>query len=194
MTGEAVGRYALENELSIPFTSQEGPSEEVETANSPSEMFALRRLMKPSQQVLSPGPHAGLGLELYVQATSPLRRYLDLIVHQQLRAHLRGEPGLSDQQLLEAIGSTSAVSGSIRWAERRSNEHWIVVYLLQNAGWEGQGIIVDKRGRRDLMLLPDLGLETNLYLQRDLPLDSQLQLTFQEADLPNLETYFREAV
>ncbi len=62
---------------------------------------------------------------------------------------------------------------------------------MQNPGWEGRGIIIDKRGRRDLVLIPDLGTETNVYLKRDLPLDSQLQLTFQEADLPNLESYFR---
>lgn len=36
-------------------------------------------------------PHGGLGLDNYVQATSPIQRYLDLAFHYQLKAHLRGE-------------------------------------------------------------------------------------------------------
>ena len=54
-------------------------------------MFARRRTMTASQPSSQPGRHAGLGLDQYVQATSPLRRYLDLVVHQQLRAFLAGD-------------------------------------------------------------------------------------------------------
>ena len=32
-----------------------------------------------------PLPHAGLGLPGYVQATSPIRRYMDLLAHWQLK-------------------------------------------------------------------------------------------------------------
>lgn len=33
-------------------------------------------------------PHAGLGLPAYVQVTSPIRRYSDLLAHWQLKARL----------------------------------------------------------------------------------------------------------
>ena len=63
----------------------------VKTAALLAGMFALRKSLQRSLIRTSPAPHAGLGLEHYTQATSPLRRYVDLLVHQQLRAHLRGE-------------------------------------------------------------------------------------------------------
>ena len=50
MTGEAVGRFAVENDIPIPFTGQEPPAEERPPATSLSEMYAQRRVMKPSKQ------------------------------------------------------------------------------------------------------------------------------------------------
>jgi exoribonuclease-2 len=187
-----VGSFALQNGIPIPFTSQERPADEIPEANTPSEMFALRRRMKPSRQSLSPEDHAGLGLDLYVQATSPLRRYLDLVVHQQIRAHVTGQELLGDQQIIEAIGATEAIRGNVRWAERRSNQHWTLVYLLQNPAWQGCGQVIDKFGQRTLVLLPELALETSMYLRREVPLDGHIDLAFQEANLPLLEAYFQE--
>ncbi len=193
LTGAAVGQYAIDNGVAIPFTSQEAPVEAVaEQAASLSEMFALRRTMRPGQQSTNPGPHTGLGMDIYIQATSPLRRYLDLVVHQQLRAYLTGENMLVGQELTERVGEAVAISSSVRWAERRSNEHWTLVYLLQNPDWQGEGYIVEKRGRRDVILIPDLDLQTNIYLKRELPLDSQVRLVFREINLPLLEAHFQE--
>ena len=192
MTGEAVGRFALQNMLPIPYTIQDPPDELPPPAASPSEMFALRRLLQPSQQSSMPGAHAGLGMEVYVQATSPLRRYLDLVTHQQLRAHLRGETPLDAQELMARVGAAYAVSGEVRWAERQSNRHWTLVYLQQNPEWQGVGIVMDKRGRHDLVLLPDLALDTRLYQKRERPLDSEVMLQFNKANLAQLESNFRE--
>lgn len=36
--------------------------------------------------------HYGLNEKAYLHFTSPIRRYADLVVHQQIRAHLKGEP------------------------------------------------------------------------------------------------------
>ncbi len=191
MTGEAVGRFALENDIPLPYTGQDRPVDDIPPATNLSETYAIRRLMKPSQQTIKPSPHAGLGMELYVQVTSPLRRYLDLVVHQQLRAFFRGDDLLDGKALMGRVGATEAIIGNARWAERRSLEHWTLVYLLQNPGWHGEGIIVDKRGKRDVVLIPELALETQLYQRKDLPLNSRISVEIEEVDLAFLETYFR---
>ena len=154
-------------------------------------MFALRRSLKASHQSTNPGPHAGLGLSLYVQATSPLRRYLDLVVHQQLQAHIRGEPMLNNQALIERIGAAEAIRKDVRWAERQSNEHWVLVYLLQNPGWVGEGLVVDRRGRQALILIPELGLETRIYQRSELDLDSTIRLELEDVNLAQLRANFR---
>jgi exoribonuclease-2 len=190
MAGEATGRLALEEGIPLPYTTQDPPDTD-ERPDDLAGMFALRRHMNRSQHSGKPRPHAGLGLERYVQATSPLRRYLDLVVHQQLRAHLRGENLLDAQDLMARIGAAEALAGSVSYAERLAVEHWTLVYLLQHPHWRGEGIIVDKRDSRGKVLVPDLGLEPQLQLRQDWPLNSRVELTVADVDLATLEAYFR---
>ncbi len=191
LTGEAVGNFAQKNGIPIPFTVQDSATEEIPQAKTLSEMVAIRRLMKPSQKTLTPAAHVGLGMRVYVQATSPLRRYLDLVVHQQLRAYLRGEEVLDEQSVQQRIGATEAISGNARWAERRSIEHWTLVFLLQNPDWNGRAVVIEKRGRHDRILIPELSLETNLFQRKNRPLDSEIQVTVNEVNLAFLEAHFK---
>jgi exoribonuclease II len=194
MAGEAAARYALERQIPLPFTRQDPP----EGRDQPEElppglpaMFALRRTLKRSQQSSVPGPHAGLGLGVYTRATSPLRRYLDLVVHQQLRAYLRGTGLLGEQAVLERVGAAEAVTGSVRQAERLANRHWTLVYFLQHPHWRGDGIVVEKRLRRMTILIPACGFEVQVPLAADVPLGTTVQLTLQGVSLPDLDVHFQ---
>jgi exoribonuclease-2 len=191
MAGEAIARFAFAHNIPLPYTVQEPPAEPLPPASTTAEFFARRRLMKPSQPSSAPGAHTGLGLGLYAQATSPLRRYLDLVVHQQLRAYVLGEELLDAQELMARVGAADAISGDVRRAERQSNRHWTLVYLRQNPDWQGEGIIVEKRGHKDVALLPDLDLETRVYVKGERPLDSRITVAISEVDLVNLEAQFR---
>jgi exoribonuclease-2 len=132
-----------------------------------------------------------LGLPAYTRATSPLRRYLDLVVHQQLRLHLSRSTLLSEMEILERVGASEAVVGGINQAELLSERHWTLVYLLQHPGWQGEGVLVEKRGLRGKFILPELALETQLHLRQDLPLDSRMMLMLKDVNLAELEAYFQ---
>jgi exoribonuclease-2 len=190
MAGEAVARFALEQDIPLPFTTH-APPETDERPEDLAGMYALRRTLRRSQQSSVPAPHSGLGLEVYTRATSPLRRYLDLVVHQQLRAHLRGEGLLEAQDVLERIGAAEAVAGSIRQAERLVRKHWTLVYLMQHPDWHGEGILVETRDGRGTLLIPELDLETRIHLRHEHPLNSRLPLTLTAVDLAQLEAYFQ---
>ena len=86
-----------------------------------------------------PAPHSGLGLSAYAQATSPMRRYLDLVVHQQLHAYLANRPLLTAEQILERVGAVEAILPRARPAEQYSERHWIMVYLLRRPNWRAAG-------------------------------------------------------
>lgn len=191
MTGEAVAIFARDNQIPLPYTVQDPPNEIIE-GETPADMFARRKTMQRSQPSSSPGRHSGLGMDNYVQSTSPLRRYLDLVVHQQLRAFLRGEPMLDGQELMERVGAADAVSGSVRQAERQSIQHWIMVYLLQNPKWQGDAIVIDQRGKRHLCLIPELAIETNINSRQSIPLNSTIRIELTRVNLPNLEASFRQ--
>ncbi len=195
MTGEATGRLALDEEIPLPFTTQDTPDTDERPTDTDdlAGMLNLVRHFHRSERSSTPGFHAGLGMTLYVQATSPLRRYLDLVAHQQLRAHLRGDELLKGQAMMTRIGSAEAVADEARTAERLSHKHWKMVYLMQHPGWRGEGVLVERWDRRGKVIIPKLALETRVQLREDLPLNSTLELQVMDIDLPMLEAYFRPA-
>ncbi len=189
MAGEAVALYAAEHELAIPHATQPEP-EQIQHPQTLSGMYAYRRLFKPSNTGLLAAPHFGLGLPCYARATSPLRRYADLLVHQQLRAHLTGETPLLQDAMAERIASLDMQTGRIRRAERQSNMHWKLVYLQQNPRWRGEAIIVALEERKAAVIIPELALETKIRLRNGMALDAAILLKLDSVDLSSQSAYF----
>jgi exoribonuclease II len=190
MAGEAAAHFAIEKSIPLPFATQE-PAQVDRQPETLSEMVALRRVLKPRQYKGAPAPHGGLGVEAYAQATSPLRRYLDLVVHQQLRAYVRGEKLLDAQEILQRIGAAEAVTGSVREVEQLSDRHWILAHLMRQPEWRSEGILVDQRGPTGTVLLPELAFEARVHLSADLPLDSPVRLVLTGVNLPHLDAHWR---
>jgi exoribonuclease-2 len=198
MAGEAAAQFAIQHSLPFPFVTQEVSStlamKESQTTqdlpDSLAQRFALRRMLKRSQVSSLPGRHAGVGLEAYCRATSPLRRYLDLVAHQQLRLWLTGQTILNEQALLERLGAAEAITGTIAQAEMLSRRHWTLVHLGRHPEWRGEGVLVEKNGLRGYVLIPELALEAHLTLREDLPPDSALKLRARGINLAELEVNF----
>ena len=108
-----------------------------------------------------PGSHAALGLASYAQATSPLRRYQDLVTHRQLRAILGKEPAPYDLEALQRIAATyEEQERSSRLAERGSREYWLLRWLEEAKRRAAPGPLrvkgtvtgIEGRGRTDIEL------------------------------------------
>jgi exoribonuclease II len=196
LAGEAAAAFALHHEIPVPFAAQP-PSASTEAAAAPpteddlAGMHALRRAQSRGQVSSLPAPHTGLGLPHYTRVTSPLRRYLDLAAHQQLRLFLRGEPLLSQQEMLERVGESEAITGGAARVESLSRRHWTLVHFLQNPGWEGEGVVVEKRGSQVRLLIPELGFETYTSARGNPPLNARMKVSVQGVNLPELEAYIR---
>ncbi len=190
MAGEAVARYCEAHAIAIPYAGQE-PPERVQTPTDMAAMYAYRRQFKPSRLSVEPRPHFGLGLERYTRATSPLRRYSDLLVHQQLRAHLAGEPLLSAAQVAERVDLAEAGALAMRRAERLSNTHWKLIWLRAHPEWTGKAVVVEKGDKKLTALIPKLALDVRLRVPGDPPLNACLELRPREIDVPDLRAYFR---
>jgi len=189
MAGETAARFCREQEIPIPYAGQE-PPEQLQQPADLAAMWAYRRQFKPSRVSVEPAPHFGLGLELYARATSPLRRYSDLLVHQQLRAHLRGEQPLDESQVAERLSQGETGSLAIRRAERLSNTHWKLVWLSRRQGWKGEAVVVEQVLKKYVALIPELALDVKVRVQGEPALNSLLELSLREIDLPDLLAYF----
>ncbi len=191
MTGYAVAKFAIEQNIPLPFTTQPPPQINLESLpDGLAGMYKTRRSMKRSQIRGTPSSHGGLGLEIYAQATSPLRRYLDLVIHQQLRAYLLGRPVMESQQVLELVGATESMQVSIRQVERLSQKHWTLVYLMQHPTWRGIGILVERRDLRGVVIIPELDLEFTIHLRDQLPLNCEIPLKLNKVNLTELSVSF----
>ncbi len=196
MAGEAAARYAQQHGLAFPYSTQpppeplENPEEDHPPQTLP-EMVAFRRRFQRSQLRSTADTHHGLGMQVYSQVTSPMRRYLDLVAHQQLRAHLRDAAPLDDQALIERVGAAEALIGSLRRSERESNRHWTLVWFLQNPEWQGEAIIVNIERGRAHVLIPALAYETRVRAPEGAQIGQAIQLTVREVDLATQDVLFR---
>ena len=192
MAGAAAAQFAVTNNIPLPYTTQPPPELPPGTTlpsfeNDLAAMFSFRKKLKRSQMKSNPEPHAGLGLDAYVRVTSPLRRYLDLVVHQQFRAFLKKTPLLNPQEVLTRVGAAESVLGVTKRAERSSNLHWTLVYLKQHRDWQGKAILVDKYGTKGTVIVPDLGLEARIFLSQEVALNAEIDVKVSSLDIPRLE-------
>jgi len=190
MAGEAAARWCGERGLVIPHATQP-PPDSIKHPEGMAAMYAYRRQFKPSRTTIEPGPHFGLGLDVYARATSPLRRYADLLVHQQIRAVLGGRTPLTAEEVSARAGEADQGGIAVRRAERQSNQHWKLVYLMRHKSWQGEGVVVELGERKDTLLIPELALETKLRVKQELALDQRLRLGIAEVDLYDLDARFR---
>jgi len=199
MAGEAVAQFVQDRGIPFPYTVQNEPDlpleyqkdfESAQRMDLLSSRYAIRRFLKRSQLSSFASPHAGLGLPGYCRLTSPLRRYADLLAHQQLRAHLGGQRILSTDEILERGGAAETAAGSISQAEALSRRHWTLVYLQQHPGWRGTGVLVEKSGLRGTVIIPELALEIPLHLREETPLDASVPLVLSGINLAELQAHF----
>ena len=94
-----------------------------------------RRLLGRSSLSLQPGGHSGLGLSMYTQLTSPLRRFADLVMQRQLMAHLVGEELPYDrEELLKVLETAERTARESRSIEGEAKRRWLMQYLKQSWG------------------------------------------------------------
>jgi exoribonuclease-2 len=197
LAGEAVARWAFEKGVPFPFYSQESPAAggEAEAGEGLAAQFARRRLMRGGITGPTPSAHRGLGLPFYAQATSPLRRYQDLLGHMQVHACLEGREPLPSDEVMRRCAQAQAASAGTRQAERASELHWTLAWLLRNPGWRGEGVIVGGGGQGNWQTyIPSLGLETRLKLGPGRGLDERIGLRPARIDLAALDSSFDPVV
>jgi exoribonuclease-2 len=197
LAGEGAARWALQNRLPFPYITQEAG----DLPNAPlpalAGFYQIRRCMRPRSLSVKPGAHRGLGLNGYTQVTSPLRRYTDLLVHQQIRAFLRGETPLNEEEVLRRLAAGEAAAAAVNQAERASKTHWTAVYLAGEKAAQGrlrwEGVVVEKKGARAVVSIPALGIETQTALKKDAELNETVTLVLASVQIPEGECTFTPA-
>jgi exoribonuclease-2 len=134
LAGAIAARFAVDRGLALPFRSQLPaelpPKHELEALPDGAVRFAaIKRCLSRGLMGTQPAPHFSLGLPAYAQATSPIRRYGDLVVQRQIQAQLDGDEPLTCDQLQELL---QTFDGAVREGigiSREDQRHWQQVWF-----------------------------------------------------------------
>ena len=137
LANHLAARYAQRHQIPVIYRCQDPPLEPVTEAMlaDPLNFHKIRKLLGRSSLSLQPGGHSGLGLSLYTQLTSPLRRFADLVIQRQLMAHLVGDKLPYDQEeLFKVLETAERTARESRLIEGEAKRRWLMQYLKQNWG------------------------------------------------------------
>jgi len=201
LAGEIAAHYGQVNNLTLPYRGQPQPelppeSELILLPPGPVRSSAVRRCMPKSEMNISPARHASLALSGYVQVTSPIRRYSDLLAHFQIKAHLRGDTlPFTPEQMLEMVMSLGPAVREANNLERQTNRYWSLEYLRRNKDEVWQAMLLRwlrEDSNLGLVLLGELGLEMPMRFNRSIKLGDEFMVRVAYADPHKDEIQFQE--
>jgi exoribonuclease-2 len=147
--------FASLHNLPVVYRTQEprDASITLPTGNlDPLSFEKLRKSFKRSRLSLTPGPHSGLGVSAYTQASSPIRRFADLVTQRQFAAFLKTEAlPYSRDELTGILTGAETSEQEIRGIEDRSTNYWLLEYLSrEKMGQPMNGFVLDRKGTIEL--------------------------------------------
>ena len=93
--------------------------------------YRLMRRFTPAVISVTPTPHVGLGVDAYIQATSPLRRYPDLVMQRQISHFLAaGEPVYSEDDISSVAKRAEVQMRDLSRIEEARRRYWFLKYLM----------------------------------------------------------------
>ena len=139
-----------------------------------------------------PGEHQGLGLTHYLWASSPLRRYSDLVNQRQLLAVLAGErPPYADNDadLFAALADFEATYSQYAQFQDRMEHYWCLRWLLQENITEIGAAVI----RENLVRFSALPLVERIADLPSQPADTPVRIAVGPIDLLAATAQFRFA-
>jgi exoribonuclease-2 len=125
-----------------------------------------------------------LGLDAYVTATSPIRKYSDLVAQRQIRASLGLEDAYTPEQVNEIIQLLEMPMSYVGRFQFSRHRYWLLKYLENHIGQKEEAIVLHKARRNYQILLTQYMVECDMPIQTgiDLKPEDLIQITIQRVN------------
>ncbi|OGQ98521.1 MAG: exoribonuclease II [Deltaproteobacteria bacterium RIFOXYD12_FULL_55_16] len=147
------------------FRAQDEPHQRL-IAGGEKDLFSIfrqRKMLRPGELLVYPKPHSGVGVMQYTTVTSPIRRFLDLVMQHQIKQLLAGRGAMfAADELAGIAGDINKVLGKVNQVRRMRHRYWLLRYLEQKAGSRVQALLVNKGPKRINLTLLDCLLDADL--------------------------------
>ena len=126
-------------------------------------VFRQRKQLKPGELLVYPKPHSGVGVMQYTTVTSPIRRFLDLVMQHQIKNMLLGRGAMfSADELAGIAGDINTVLARVSQVRRMRHRYWLLRYLEQKVGARVEALLVNKGPKRINLTLLDCLLDADM--------------------------------
>lgn len=183
------------SQIPFIFRSQEGAEIRFdETMPLIVQDYQIKSSLKKSNVAPIPGFHASIGLSHYCQVTSPIRRYLDIVLQEQLCKFLRQESLLKTDELTSILESLGVV-GAVASIQKLRKKYWQLRYLdkIRESKEKITGIVLkcDKQEKRHFYLIALDLISLTLPLRSDklLEVGSSVEVRINKVDFEDLNVY-----
>ena len=168
MANWLMARYLAENKMPAIFRSQPAARGRLYKGDGGTlyQNWMHRRFLSRFVLGSKPEKHSGLGLDAYVTATSPIRKYFDLVTQRQIRAILGLERPYTSDEIDHVIQLLELPMGHVSRIQFSRHRYWLLKYLEQHIGRKEEAIVLNKR-RNDYQILL-----TSYMTECDLPISS----------------------
>ncbi|XP_057459032.1 ribonuclease II, chloroplastic/mitochondrial isoform X2 [Lotus japonicus] len=202
LCGEAMATFGSRNEIPLPYRGQ--PQSDINLSEfshlpeGPVRSLALVKVMRAAEiDFRKPARHGVLGLPGYVQFTSPIRRYLDLLAHYQVKAFLRGEPLPFSPGKLEGIAAV--VNDRFRTVRKLCNSslrYWILEYLRRQPKEKKYRALVLRflKDRIAALLLVEVGFQASAWVSLGAQIGDEVMVKVEEAHPRDDVIFLKEVV
>jgi exoribonuclease-2 len=176
-------KYLANNDIPAIFRTQPPPRERLYKGDEGTlyQNWMQRRFL--SRFVLShrADKHSGLGLDAYVTATSPIRKYFDLVTQRQIRAALGLEQPYTSEEIDRLIQLLTVPMSNVPRIQHGRHRYWLLKYLEQRIGEKEEAIVLKKQRNYYQILLPNYMIECDLPISGGFVLKPEdlIQVTIQ---------------
>ncbi|MDL2269100.1 RNB domain-containing ribonuclease [Desulfosarcina sp. OttesenSCG-928-A07] len=186
-------RFLAGKNIPAIFRSQPKPKARIlkNGDNSVFQNWMQRKLLNRFALRSSPETHCGLGLDAYLTATSPIRKYFDLATQRQLRAAFDLESPYSRQEIETLIDHLTPPMANVGRIQFRRNRYWLLKHLETRVGEREEAIVLQRRRNAYMVLLKAYMLECSIPQPSGIALQPEdvVQVTIQYVN-PRDDTIF----
>ena len=164
LANSLMAEFLANNNTPAVFRSQAQPKQRlfkgIETSLSLN--FMQRKQLSRAVVGTDPETHAGLGVKAYTTATSPIRRYHDLITQRQIKAILGYGKAYTKSELENILASISIAVSNANRVQATRKRYWIIKYLESKRGEAYEAMVLDSYRDHFIVLIKEFMLETKL--------------------------------
>ncbi len=164
MANWIMARFLRDNGLPAIFRTQPEPKERLYKRNEGNlfQNWMQRRRLNRFVLDTAAARHSGLGLDAYITATSPIRKYFDLITQRQIRAALGLEDPYTVKEIASLLQLLEQPMAAVSRVQHHRHQYWLLRYLEQCVGDQAEAIVLQRRRNGYQVLLTDYMVECDM--------------------------------